>query len=111
MFDVICDDIVAVSTAPGFASRGIVRCSGPHVLAFAQSIFRCADGGKLTTAAGFRREFGAVELEPRCQVPGEVYVFRSPRSYTRQDGVEFHVPGSPPILHMLVERLDRKSVV
>lgn len=40
-------------------------------------------------------------------VPAEVYLFRAPASYTRQDVVEFHVPGSPPLLSELLAQFVR----
>jgi len=33
----------------------------------------------------------------------DVYIFRAPHSYTRQDLVELHTVGSPPLLDMIVE--------
>ncbi|MEE9294696.1 MAG: tRNA modification GTPase [Phycisphaerae bacterium] len=105
MFDVIDDTIVAVSSPPGSGPRGIVRCSGPETMALVQRIFAPQSGAKIDTVPGFRRLDGEVELEPGCAVPGEMYLFRAPRSYTRQDCVEFHVPGSPALLAMLVQRL------
>ena len=42
---------------------------------------------------------------PSFRVPAEIYVFRAPASYTRQDLVELHVVGSPPILAMIFDSL------
>ncbi len=105
MFDVINDTIVAVASPPGFGERGIVRCSGPEAWGIAEGIFRADSGERLSEQAGFRRLGGTVELEPGCGVAGEVYLSKAPRSYTRQDCVEFHVPGAPAVLTMLVERM------
>lgn len=41
----------------------------------------------------------------RICCPGSVYVMRAPRSYTREDIVEIHTVGSPPLLGALVEAL------
>ena len=68
-------------------------------------IFAPQSGVDLSEVPGFRRLTGLVELEPNCTIPGELYLFRAPRSYTRQDCLEFHVPGSPVVLTMLVERV------
>jgi tRNA modification GTPase len=38
-------------------------------------------------------------------LPAEAYVFRSPRSYTRQDIVELHTVGSAPVLGIVLEQL------
>ena len=98
------ETIVAVSSARGSAPRGIVRMSGPEAVALAEQIFTLHGDGRLTEAGGFTRHVGQVVLdEGRVCLPAEVYLFRAPRSYTGQDIVEFHVPGSVPVLSMLVE--------
>jgi tRNA modification GTPase len=104
LFDLIHDTIVAVATPAGSSRRGIVRCSGPDSLNVAATLCRVADDVDLSTSPGFRRFTAEIEIETGCCVPGELYLFRAPRSYTRQDCVEFHVPGSPSVLTMLVER-------
>jgi tRNA modification GTPase len=42
---------------------------------------------------------------PGLALPGRAYVFRAPRSYTRQDIVELHVPGQPLVAAMVLEAL------
>jgi len=85
------DTIVAVSSAAGRASRSIVRLSGPRAVALAEGVF----SEPLAELGGFRAVTGRLRLagpEP-VEVPTRAYVFRAPRSYTRQDVVELHVPG------------------
>jgi len=87
------DTIVAVSTPAGSAARAIVRLSGPGAMAAAEAVFTSA-GGRLAELGGFRSADGLVRLpEAGIELPGRAYVFRSPRSYTRQDVVELHIPG------------------
>jgi tRNA modification GTPase len=52
----------------------------------------------LADVPGFRALTGTVRLQrPHpIQVPCRLYLFRAPRSYTRQDVVELHVPGEVP---------------
>lgn len=100
-----CDTIVAIASPSGHAPRGIVRCSGSEALAFVARVFRSHDGTVPTASPGFRSLTGVFELEPDCHVPGHLYLFRAPRSYTREDSFECHVPGAPPLLAMLLERL------
>jgi len=85
------DTIVAVSSAAGAAARSIVRLSGPDASRLASTVF----SGPLSGQGGFRVVAGVVSLEkPRpAAAPARAYVFRAPRSYTRQDVVELHVPG------------------
>lgn len=91
------DTIAAISTAAGLAARAIVRLSGPAAEALASRVFRPA-GGNLAEVGGFRAAEGLVSLNrPPIDVPARAYVFRAPRSYTRQDVIELHVPGTAPV--------------
>jgi len=122
MFDLTDDTIVAVSSAPGWADRGIVRMSGPAALSIAAELFAAESGLELAAQSGFTRLCGQVRVDglsnsgstaranaagsavrTSLACPAECYLFRAPRSYTRQDCVELHVPGSPPLLAMLVD--------
>lgn len=104
MFDVTDDTIVAVSSGPGTAWRGILRLSGPEALRIASAVFGADDGTDLSSCPGFRRVPGRVRLGRTASLPAECYVFRAPRSYTRQDCVELHTVGSPSLLAMLTDR-------
>ena len=85
------DTIVAVSSAAGAASRSIVRLSGPQAVPLAEGVF----SEPLAGVGGFRAVGGRVRVagEAPVEVPARAYLFRAPRSYTRQDVVELHVPG------------------
>lgn len=98
------DTIVAISSAPGGAARGIVRLSGPDAATIAAGLFRGAGGEDVESAAGFTSSEGVVTVSGRHVVPATLYFFRAPRSYTRQDTIEIHTVGSPPVLDMIVER-------
>ncbi len=89
------DTIVAISTAAGLAARAIVRLSGPDAIRIAAGVFS-PDEGSLSEMGEFHRTDGLVRLEEiGIELPGRAYLFRSPCSYTRQDVVELHVPGTP----------------
>lgn len=105
MFDRTDDTIVAISSPPGFGPRGIIRLSGPDALRLAPGLFITEAGGSLADLPGHRRLVGRARINPNDSVPAEAYIFRAPASYTRQDIVEFHVPGSPPVLGMLLDEL------
>jgi tRNA modification GTPase len=99
------DTIVAISTAAGSAARAIVRLSGPAAMELAGGIFAAAEGA-LSETPPFGRRAGLVALsEAGVQVPAVAYVFRAPRSFTRQDVVELHVPGNPHVATALVGEL------
>jgi len=96
--------IVAVSTAAGPAARAIVRLSGPEAVPTAEQVF-AATGASLGDLGPFRCVDGLIHAGPQLDLPGRAYVFRAPRSYTRQDVVELHLPGSPAVAAGLLDRL------
>lgn len=100
----LADTIVAVSSPAGAAQRGIVRLSGPAAWSICQGIFVDDEAGSALRWRGFQRRYGHVRLEQTVSVPAELYLFRGPRSYTRQDCAELHLIGSPILLQWVVER-------
>ena len=106
---IVDDTIVAVSTAAGIAARAIVRLSGPESIRLADTCFASERGG-LERMRGFHAADGRVGLPADgIEVPCRVYLFRAPRSYTRQDVVEFHIPGVPAVATGLTEQLVRSG--
>ena len=96
------DTIVAVSSAVGASARGIVRLSGPDSLRCVSDVF---GSNELADTKSFCHVFGRCRLSETISCGAEVYVFRSGHSYTTQDMAELHLPGSIPILRMVVEAL------
>jgi len=89
------DTIVAISTAAGSAARAIVRLSGPQAAQVAAAAFT-PSVGPLADVGGFHCVDGLVAVPSAgIELPARAYVFRAPRSYTRQDVVELHIPGCP----------------
>lgn len=100
------DTIAAISTAAGTAARAIVRLSGPEALPLGERFFH-RRGGRLAVLGGFRATDGWVCLSDGIELPARAYVFRAPRSFTRQDVVELHLPGAPPAAEaVLADLLD-----
>ncbi|MDY6913710.1 MAG: GTPase [Planctomycetota bacterium] len=85
------DTIVAISTAAGSAARAIVRLSGPQAGPLAETVFM-PSARRLSRAGGFRWLDGRARVGP-AELPARAYVFCAPKSYTRQDVVEIHIPG------------------
>ena len=97
------ETIVAVSTPSGHAARAVVRLSGPDSLECAAARF-VPDGGSQDWSRTFRVTRGEFRLLGEgLRVPALVYVMRAPHSYTREDVVEVHVPGSPALLDMTLD--------
>jgi tRNA modification GTPase len=92
--------IVALSSPAGRSARAIVRLSGPAATGIAGRIFRERSGRSLADLPGFRCADGEV-LEGR--LPCRLYLMRAPRSYTREDVVELHVPGNPLVAELVLE--------
>ena len=101
------DTIVAISSAAGAGARAIVRLSGSDALSLAGRVFTPEHlAPALEAVGGFRCVDGLLAIEPAgIDLPARAYVFRAPRSYTRQDVVELHLPGSPAAAGALVDAL------
>ncbi len=92
------DTIAAVASPPGGAYRGIVRISGPEVVACLKTCFHSeADPAVVTvpTVLSGQLDVG----DPLGTVPCDLYLWPGPRSYTRQPLAELHTVGAPPLLH------------
>jgi tRNA modification GTPase len=98
------ETIFAPSTPPGIGSSAIIRISGPRALRAATAL--CDEGGgALARARGFQGT--AVVLGIRgLRIPAWGLVFRSPRSYTREDVVELTLPGSAPLVGAVARALE-----
>jgi len=105
MLDRLDDTIVAISSAVGASVRGVIRLSGSRALSLAAGVFTGDKEELSPEIAGYRCLFGRVRIDADAQVPADVYVFRAPASYTRQDIVELHTVGSPPVLAMVLDVL------
>ncbi|PID56365.1 tRNA uridine-5-carboxymethylaminomethyl(34) synthesis GTPase MnmE [candidate division KSB3 bacterium] len=94
------DTIAAISTAAGEGAIGIVRLSGPQALRIAQDIFVGTYRQLLPDAPGYSLLHGCVTHPHSGKILDEVLlaVMRAPRSYTREDLVEFHCHGGRIVL-------------
>jgi tRNA modification GTPase len=85
------DTIAAIATAPGRGAIGVIRVSGPDALEVAGRLFRGdrdpADMPGFSVSRGWIEHNGERLDEVLC------LVMRAPRSYTREDVVEFHCHG------------------
>lgn len=86
--------IAVIATPPGTSGIGKVRISGDEALKVADKIFRSPAGVKLrgveshTINYGFIRDLSGQEVDEVLAL-----VMRSPRSFTREDTVEFDCHG------------------
>ena len=82
------DTVAAIATPLGAGALGVVRLSGPQALAVARRVFR---GGLRDHHAEYGRLIDPASATPVDEVIA-VY-FKAPRSYTREDMVEFSCHG------------------
>jgi len=97
------DTIVALASAAGPGARAIVRLSGPKALEIAGSVFSPAEA---LDPAVRRMSAGQIRLngiEPT--LPGFLYHFPAPHTYTGQLMVELHTISSPPLVELLIAQL------
>ncbi len=100
------DCILAISTPSGQSLKAIIRLSGRDVLSCLRSVFVSGDIEEIVCEKGFRSYHRNLYLEKeKVRIPATIYIMKSPNSYTREDVVEIHTFGSPPLLEMLMEAL------
>lgn len=90
----IFDNIVAVATAPGEGSIGIIRVSGPEAIEIVDKYFKTKSGKKLTQCTTHTIHYGHFynedgKLIDECLVS----IMRKPKTFTSEDIVEINCHG------------------
>jgi tRNA modification GTPase len=103
------DTIAAIASAAGSGLRGIVRISGPDCLKCLENCFStipAIDLKQLNSPIVIAGEM-ILSSEPSSTwpLPGELMVWPTQRSYTRQPSAEFHTFGSPPLLKSALAKI------
>jgi len=89
---VINDTIAAISTAPGEGGIAIIRISGPESLPVADKIFKCSSPRPSERQAPAVIH-GYIISEGEMIDEALLLIMRAPRSYTREDVIEFQCHG------------------
>src|SRR5688572_4170709 len=100
------DTIVALATPPGVSAIGVVRLSGKKAIEIANSLFHAKD---LFEQPSHSIHIGYLKEDETMLDEVVVSLFKSPRSYTGEDVVEFSAHGSPYVLQQLIEASIRKG--
>ena len=100
--------IAAVSSPPGAGERGILRVSGPLARGLLTRTVTVSAGPLEPESRG---AFPGRFHDGRGEVPALVLWMPGPRSYTREDVFELHLPGSPHLLQAALDRLLRLGAV
>ena len=101
------DNIAAVASAPGGALRGIVRATGPDIVACLARCFRPHDAAfDLTKTRRASVATGTITLSGfGAPLECELYLWPTSCSYTRSPSAEIHTLGSPPVLEAVMSAL------
>jgi tRNA modification GTPase len=97
------DTIVALASAPGPGTRGIIRISGPCARQIVGSV---VDGW--ADSAITKRQLLFCQLKipgAHSPLPAHLYIASAPRTHTGQDTAELHTVSSPPLLDALIAAL------
>jgi tRNA modification GTPase len=102
------DTIAAIASPPGAAARGIIRLSGPRARQAVGAIWLSDAHADICTVRRASVLAGHLRIEDfTAPVPGDVYIWPTARSYTRQPTVEIHTVGSAPVLEAILRSLCR----
>jgi tRNA modification GTPase len=105
------DTICAIATPPGEGGIGIIRVSGDRALEIASRIFRSPTGRTVRDYCSHTLHVGDLQ-DPETGARLDqvlVAVLKAPRTYTREDMVEFHCHGSPLVLRLGLQALLRSG--
>jgi len=101
----LVDTIVAPATVPGTGAVSMVRVSGKDAFSVAGKVVKL-DHGDFSSSAGSTIHHGCVSFEDGSPLDDVlVSVFRSPRSYTGEDGVEISCHASAFVVEKLLQLL------
>ena len=103
----VADTIVALATPGGSSARGVIRVSGPSALASVHRRFVSESGASIGAVLHRGVHLGSLRVDPGAWTPVRLWVFHAPRSFTGEDVVELHLPGSPRLLAEVSNQLRR----
>lgn len=99
---VVTDTIVALSTASGVGAIAVIRLSGKEALSIANSAFKGTD---LEAQESHTAHFGTIRDGNRILDEVVATLFIAPKSFTRENVVEFSCHGSPFIVQEIIKLL------
>lgn len=96
------EPICALATASGVGAIAVVRVSGEGSI---ELVDQCLKGADLTQAESHTVHFGTIRQRNTVIDEVLVTVFRSPRSFTKEDSVEISCHGSDYIIRQILKLL------
>lgn len=108
------ETIAAIASAPGSSARGIVRVSGNCTVEVVAGL--CGFDAESTGKTPHRHEVDIALAsqssggQGTVSLPIALHLWPTNRSYTGQPMAELHLPGSPPLLELVLEELFKRGV-
>ena len=96
------DTIVALATPQGVSALAVIRLSGKEAIEITNKVFQGAD---LEEAEGHTLHFGTIRDGEKIVDEVLVSVFRSPRSFTRENSIEVSCHGSMFVVQQIIKLL------
>jgi tRNA modification GTPase len=103
------DTIVALATPPGVGGIGILRLSGPRAPELLKKFWMAKNGAEFSSHQLYYGDL----IDPHNQQKldrGLAVWMKSPRSFTGEEVVEFHLHGGPLLLNQILSVLLRERV-
>ncbi|MCL4116575.1 UNVERIFIED_CONTAM: hypothetical protein GTU68_012216 [Idotea baltica] len=97
------DTIAALASAPGPATRSVIRVSGVQVVEHLRLSLTSSTDWPTDNLP--RRYPVRIEIADNCPLSFSLYLWPTGRSYTGQPMAELHLIGSPPLVEELLTRL------
>lgn len=98
------DTICAIATPVGTGGVGVIRISGNGSLNIAAKLFKASSGKKAAEFAHSKMYFGSLVLNTFTDSCLCVY-FKSPKSFTGEDVIEFHCHGGVVLLNTVLKAI------
>ncbi len=98
--------IVALATPPGSGAIAIIRLSGTGVIALVDQVFQ---GKDLTQQPSHTIHFGTIHDSKTPIDEVLILIFRSPKSFTKEDTVEISCHGSGFVVQQIIQLLMRQG--
>lgn len=103
----LSDTIIALSTPPGVGALGVIRLSGTDSISIADQVFL---GKDLMKQKSHTVHYGLIKDGDRTIDEVMLSIFRTPKSFTKDNMVEITCHGSPYILQEVIRLFQSKGV-
>lgn len=98
--------ICALATPSGVGAIGVIRVSGLHSISIVNDIFK---GKNLNQVDSHTAHFGTIQSDTELIDEVLVTVFKTPKSFTKEDSVEISCHGSDYIIKQILKLLIKKG--